>query len=259
MDEPLSNLDAALRVQMRVELKRLHERFGITTVYVTHDQVEAMTMGDRIAIMNDGRLQQADTPEAIYERPANLFVAGFVGSPKMNLAGRRGRERRRRPGAELPADDRRARRRARRRGRGPLLARGRWSASGRRTCDSRATLRPATRRASRASSTSSSRSARRRTSSLTIAGQTLTARFPPRVTVGSGDTVEVALTPVAPPRLRRPERRERAGRRTRRGAGRGRLRRQPDAHAAGSVDRPAGRAYSHNRHVDEQLFKQRKV
>jgi multiple sugar transport system ATP-binding protein len=85
MDEPLSNLDAALRVQMRVELKHLHDRLGVTTVYVTHDQVEAMTMGDRIAIMSNGRLQQADTPEAIYVRPANLFVAGFIGSPKMNL------------------------------------------------------------------------------------------------------------------------------------------------------------------------------
>jgi multiple sugar transport system ATP-binding protein len=85
MDEPLSNLDAALRVQMRLELKRLHERLGVTTVYVTHDQVEAMTMGDRIAIMDGGRLQQIDTPDAIYTRPANLFVAGFIGSPKMNL------------------------------------------------------------------------------------------------------------------------------------------------------------------------------
>jgi multiple sugar transport system ATP-binding protein len=85
MDEPLSNLDAALRVQMRLELKRLHDRLGVTTVYVTHDQVEAMTMGDRIAIMDGGRLQQIDTPESIYARPANLFVAGFIGSPKMNL------------------------------------------------------------------------------------------------------------------------------------------------------------------------------
>jgi multiple sugar transport system ATP-binding protein len=85
MDEPLSNLDAALRVQMRVELKRIHERVGVTTVYVTHDQVEAMTMGDRIAIMDRGRLQQIDTPDVIYTRPANLFVAGFIGSPKMNL------------------------------------------------------------------------------------------------------------------------------------------------------------------------------
>jgi multiple sugar transport system ATP-binding protein len=85
MDEPLSNLDAALRVQMRSEIGHLHERFGITTVYVTHDQVEAMTMGDRIAVMLDGRLQQVDTPETLYDDPATLFVATFIGSPKMNV------------------------------------------------------------------------------------------------------------------------------------------------------------------------------
>jgi multiple sugar transport system ATP-binding protein len=85
MDEPLSNLDAALRVQVRAELARLHEQLGITTVYVTHDQVEAMTMGTRIALIKDGVLQQVDAPETLYARPRNLFVAGFVGSPKMNL------------------------------------------------------------------------------------------------------------------------------------------------------------------------------
>jgi multiple sugar transport system ATP-binding protein len=85
MDEPLSNLDAALRVQMRTELGHLHRRFGITTVYVTHDQVEAMTMGDRIAVMSEGRLQQVDTPETLYDNPATLFVATFIGSPKMNV------------------------------------------------------------------------------------------------------------------------------------------------------------------------------
>jgi multiple sugar transport system ATP-binding protein len=85
MDEPLSNLDAALRVQMRTELAHLHERFGVTTVYVTHDQVEAMTMGDRIAVMSEGRLQQVDSPEALYDNPANLFVATFIGAPKMNI------------------------------------------------------------------------------------------------------------------------------------------------------------------------------
>ena len=85
MDEPLSNLDAGLRVQMRAELSRLHRRFQVTTLYVTHDQVEAMTMGDRIAVMNGGRLQQVDKPEAIYDNPANLFVAGFIGSPRMNF------------------------------------------------------------------------------------------------------------------------------------------------------------------------------
>ncbi len=85
MDEPLSNLDAALRVQMRVEISRLHLRFRVTTAYVTHDQVEAMTMGDRIAVMSLGRLQQVDTPERLYDTPANLFVATFIGSPKMNV------------------------------------------------------------------------------------------------------------------------------------------------------------------------------
>jgi multiple sugar transport system ATP-binding protein len=85
MDEPLSNLDAALRVQMRTEIGHLHERFRVTTVYVTHDQVEAMTMGDRIAVMSQGRLQQVDTPEVLYDSPATLFVGTFIGSPKMNV------------------------------------------------------------------------------------------------------------------------------------------------------------------------------
>ncbi len=86
MDEPLSNLDAKLRVQMRGEISALQKRLGVTTVYVTHDQVEAMTMGDRVAVLRDGKLQQVDTPFQIYERPANLFVASFIGSPPMNLA-----------------------------------------------------------------------------------------------------------------------------------------------------------------------------
>ncbi len=85
MDEPLSNLDAKLRVQTRAELIKLHRRLGITTIYVTHDQVEAMTMGDRIAVMKDGVLQQCDTPLNLYHHPANLFVAGFIGSPSMNF------------------------------------------------------------------------------------------------------------------------------------------------------------------------------
>ncbi|MDF1536962.1 MAG: sn-glycerol-3-phosphate ABC transporter ATP-binding protein UgpC [bacterium] len=84
-DEPLSNLDAKLRVEMRTEIKLLHLRLGVTTVYVTHDQVEAMTLADRIAIMNDGTIQQFDTPRGVYRDPANLFVAGFIGSPAMNL------------------------------------------------------------------------------------------------------------------------------------------------------------------------------
>ncbi len=85
MDEPLSNLDAKLRVQTRTQIASLQRRLGITTVYVTHDQVEAMTMGDRVAVLKDGVLQQVDTPRAMYDRPANVFVAGFIGSPPMNL------------------------------------------------------------------------------------------------------------------------------------------------------------------------------
>ncbi len=85
MDEPLSNLDAKMRVQTRTDIAKLQSDLGITTVYVTHDQVEAMTMGDRVAVMKDGYLQQVDTPLNLYDKPANLFVAGFIGSPAMNL------------------------------------------------------------------------------------------------------------------------------------------------------------------------------
>jgi multiple sugar transport system ATP-binding protein len=85
MDEPLSNLDAKLRVSMRAELAKLHERLQVTTVYVTHDQVEAMTLGQRVAVLRDGVLQQFDTPQNLFHRPANLFVAAFIGSPSMNL------------------------------------------------------------------------------------------------------------------------------------------------------------------------------
>ncbi|MFF5213585.1 ABC transporter ATP-binding protein [Streptosporangium sp. NPDC000396] len=86
MDEPLSNLDAKLRVQTRTQIAALQRRLGVTTVYVTHDQVEAMTMGDRVAVLKDGILQQVDTPLRLYQHPANVFVAGFIGSPSMNLA-----------------------------------------------------------------------------------------------------------------------------------------------------------------------------
>jgi multiple sugar transport system ATP-binding protein len=85
MDEPLSNLDAKLRVQTRTQIASLQRRLGVTTVYVTHDQVEAMTMGDRVAVLKDGVLQQVDTPRNLYEKPRNVFVAGFIGSPAMNL------------------------------------------------------------------------------------------------------------------------------------------------------------------------------
>jgi multiple sugar transport system ATP-binding protein len=84
-DEPLSNLDAKLRVEMRTEIKKLHQRLGTTIVYVTHDQIEAMTLASRIAIMRDGLVQQFDAPQTIYEQPANIYVAGFVGSPAMNF------------------------------------------------------------------------------------------------------------------------------------------------------------------------------
>jgi multiple sugar transport system ATP-binding protein len=85
MDEPLSNLDAKLRVQMRADIAKLQQEIGTTTVYVTHDQIEAMTMGDRVAVMSRGVLQQVDAPQRLYDRPENLFVAGFIGTPPMNL------------------------------------------------------------------------------------------------------------------------------------------------------------------------------
>jgi multiple sugar transport system ATP-binding protein len=85
MDEPLSNLDAKLRVSMRASLSQLHSRLGVTTVYVTHDQVEAMTLGQRVCVLRDGKLQQVDTPQTLYNSPVNLFVAGFIGSPAMNF------------------------------------------------------------------------------------------------------------------------------------------------------------------------------
>jgi multiple sugar transport system ATP-binding protein len=87
MDEPLSNLDAKLRVQMRAHFSKLHERLGTTTVFVTHDQVEAMTLGQRVAVLRDGMLQQVDTPQRLYAKPVNLYVAAFIGSPPMNLVG----------------------------------------------------------------------------------------------------------------------------------------------------------------------------
>jgi multiple sugar transport system ATP-binding protein len=85
MDEPLSNLDAKLRVQMRAEIAGIQRNLGVTTIYVTHDQIEAMTMGDRVAVMRKGELQQVDEPQTLYDRPVNLFVGGFIGSPAMNM------------------------------------------------------------------------------------------------------------------------------------------------------------------------------
>ena len=85
MDEPLSNLDAKLRANMRVQIRRLQKQLGLTMIYVTHDQVEAMTMGDRIMVLNDGKIQQVGKPITLYNEPENLFVASFIGSPKMNI------------------------------------------------------------------------------------------------------------------------------------------------------------------------------
>ena len=112
MDEPLSNLDAKLRVQMRAEIARLQRDLGVTTFYVTHDQVEAMTMGDRVAVLKDGYLQQVDTPQNLYDSPVNVFVAAFIGSPSMNLydgadARRRRRRRRSRSGRSRSPSPRR--------------------------------------------------------------------------------------------------------------------------------------------------------
>jgi multiple sugar transport system ATP-binding protein len=117
MDEPLSNLDAKLRVQMRAEIHQLQRRLGVTTIYVTHDQVEAMTMGDRVAVMSTGHLQQVDTPQALYDNPANEFVAGFIGSPSINLveaelARNNGNLEVRFGGHELTVDDQLARNRS---------------------------------------------------------------------------------------------------------------------------------------------------
>jgi multiple sugar transport system ATP-binding protein len=106
MDEPLSNLDAKLRVQMRTEVSRIQQRLGTTTVYVTHDQTEAMTLGDRVAVMRAGIIQQVDTPKVLYDDPVNLFVAGFIGSPSMNfLPGRLEGDRVRLPFGEAPVPD----------------------------------------------------------------------------------------------------------------------------------------------------------
>ena len=159
MDEPIGALDAKLREDMRAELKRLHIENGTTSVYVTHDQVEAMSLADRVAVMNDGVLQQVGTPSEVYLHPANLFVAQFVGSPVMNIVpvdggGRRGGgigRRRRRAGLRLPGELRGAARRG-----AAGRARARASACGPRRCWWRARRR---RGCGRSRRTSSSRSA----------------------------------------------------------------------------------------------------
>ncbi len=132
-DEPLSNLDAKLRVAMRAEIKALHQRLKTTTVYVTHDQVEAMTMADRIVVMHDGRIEQIGTPLELYDRPGNLFVAQFIGSPAMNVI--KGTVRRAGGAAYVEARGRRALAARRRPGR--RRAGGRPMESARNICRSR--------------------------------------------------------------------------------------------------------------------------
>ena len=148
MDEPLSNLDAKLRVQMRAEIHQLQRRLDVTTIYVTHDQVEAMTMGDRVAVMNAGRLQQVDTPQVLYDQPTNEFVAGFIGSPSINLVEAQLEQSERPPRRQLrrAPPDRRRSRRAKPLGAEATTSVGRSSsASGPRTSRTRASSR--TRRA----------------------------------------------------------------------------------------------------------------
>ena len=138
MDEPLSNLDAKLRVGMRAELARLHDRLGTTTVYVTHDQIEAMTLGDRVAVLRDGRVQQCDTPERLFDEPANLFVAAFMGTPPMNLVGAELADGNLRfAGVDVPLARNGGARVGRRRGRGGRRP-GDRRGPARRTCSSRA-------------------------------------------------------------------------------------------------------------------------
>jgi multiple sugar transport system ATP-binding protein len=194
MDEPLSNLDAGLRVQMRAELSRLHQRFRVTTTYVTHDQVEAMTMGDRIAVMNDGRLQQVDAPETLYDNPANIFVAGFIGSPRMNFVP--GRLTSREGGTTVEF----------------LGVQARLSANARLTAqalDGEVTvgLRPEDLMWQRAAAPDSTLALNAEVDvvepmgheayvTAVCAGETVTSRFPPRSGVRTGERIQLALNPA---------------------------------------------------------------
>ena len=194
LDEPLSNLDAALRVQMRAELQHLHKRLRITTVYVTHDQVEAMTMGDRIVLLHQGRLQQVDNPEAIYARPANLFVAGFIGSPKMNMVpGRLGWDARETTVAALGATFS---------VNGPLGSSNRAVADrevvvGVRPEDLRWVARGGEGVGVRVSGVVEivEPLGAETLVTVTVAGERLLSRFPPRSGVGPGDTVDLSVDP----------------------------------------------------------------
>ena len=215
MDEPLSNLDAKLRVQMRAEIARIQQALKVTTVYVTHDQVEAMTMGDRVAVMRDGELQQVDTPQRLYDAPANLFVASFVGSPPMNLfeAERRTGQRKRlvcRIGDSRAGASRRRRRRAAgprgvrrptRRDRDPAGRRARSSRLGRRTSPR---SHPA-RRVPRLGTARPHRDRReRRSSAQTSSTRPPSPQAPPWVaTTPSGGDAPRPFRPAPPPRAGR--------------------------------------------------------
>jgi multiple sugar transport system ATP-binding protein len=194
LDEPLSNLDAALRVQMRTELIRLHRLLGITTVYVTHDQVEAMTMGDRIAVMKDGVLLQVDQPEMLYESPATLFVATFIGSPRMNLVegilerGEDGRSSVECLGIRIPISlETPLHEDAGRRVTAGLRPTDlRWAADAPKECTVRVSavvdiVEPM---------------GAETFVTVTVKGTTLVSRFPARARIRTGDTVEIAFSPI---------------------------------------------------------------
>ena len=197
-DEPLSNLDAKLRVDMRTEIKKLHHRVGKTTVYVTHDQVEAMTLASRIAVMHLGEVQQFDEPEVVYNRPANMFVAGFMGSPSMNfisaeMGSAEGKAAVNIPlagggVASLAASQRRRPARARRRPRGPRHPARASLALQRRTSTTSPGSRPSPRR-----SKSWSRPGAETMAVLRIADREVVGRFSPDEAPKMGEQMKLAV------------------------------------------------------------------
>ena len=195
MDEPLSNLDAKLRVQTRAEIARLHQRLGTTIVYVTHDQVEAMTMGTRIAVMSEGLLQQVGTPQVLYDQPANRFVAGFIGSPSMNFIDvhvrRHGRRRRRSTGPGDCVDPRPDSLRASRSARRPAASSS--PASGPSTSSSIGRRRRHRRLVHRAAPTSSSTSATRSSSTSRRPSKDIVAIVGSEHRVKPGDVLKLIL------------------------------------------------------------------
>ena len=209
MDEPLSNLDAKLRVSMRAQLSRLHERLGVTTVYVTHDQVEAMTLGQRVAVLRGGVLQQCDTPEQLFDHPANLFVAAFIGSPAMNLVEAESRRRgalrllrgaRRRSSGRIVLGIRPHDLQARR----PGIPRGR---PGRRAARHRDPRGGGHRRAAAARRRAGRRGRRRAPDDDVLLAEDDRASFTvvpdARAPVAVGDRIELTRRPRSPPPLRR--------------------------------------------------------